>query len=105
MPFTGNENHSITLQDAAAMTKKYRDTVGTTFLAGYFGKTAISNIINQAACVGIRIYNARKTTGEFNFVLVGVKSDGEELYDDQLAEQTWACPPYCPNASPLNGTT
>ena len=105
MPFTGNEDHSISLKDAAKMTENYRTTAGAgAFLGGYFGKIALQAILNQQGCTGIRIYNARNDAGEPNFVLVGVKSDGEDLTDGSLAEYSMGCPPFCPTASALNGT-
>lgn len=105
MPFTGNEDHSISLQDAAKMTEKYRGAAGAgAFLGGYFSKSALNTILSQQRCVGIRIYNARNETGSPNFVLVGVQADGEDMTDGELAEFTTGCPPFCPTASALTGT-
>ena len=105
MPFTGNEDHSISLEDATEMTENYRQATGLgLFLGAYFGKTAISDILSQDNCVGIRIYNAKSNAGKLNFVLVGVNANGDDMYDGELAEMGIACPPFCPTSSPLNGT-
>ena len=105
MAFTGDEDHSINLKDAAKLTANYRESAGAeSFLGGYFSKNAILNILNQQSCVGLRIYNATSDTGEPTFVLVGVNSNGDDLTDGGLAEFVSACPPYCPVASELTGT-
>ena len=104
MTFTGNEDHSISLNDATGFTARYRETMGTDFLGGFFGKSAISEILNQTGCVGIRIYNAIDDKGENCYVLVGADSDENDMYDGKLAEVSLGCPPKCPEESPLAGT-
>lgn len=104
MPFTGDENHDISLKDAAVLTKAYRDSAGANaVLAVFFGKTAISDIIAQKDCVGIRIYNAIKD-GKLTFVVVGATADEGDMGDGNIAEMGIICPPYCPTDSALNGT-
>lgn len=105
MPFTGNEDHGMSLEDAAKLTKNYRDSgsVGT-MLGGFFGKTALLAILNQTGCVGMRIYNAKFEDGTATYVLVGVDSAGEDKEDGVIAEIAFPCPPNCPKESVLNGT-
>ncbi len=103
--FTGDEDHSISLEEAAELTKNYRVSAGAgAFLGGYVGKSAVLEILNQGSCRGLRIYNATSDTGEPTFVLVGVNSSGDDLTGGVLAEFVSACPPYCPAASELTGT-
>lgn len=105
MPFTGNENHEISLEKAAKLTANYRESVSAgTMLGGFFGKTAISNILNQDGCAGMRIYNAKFEDGKSTYVLVGVNTAGDDLEDGELAEIVLPCPPYCPESSALTGT-
>ena len=104
MGVTGNEDHAISLDDAAALTKVFRDSASAdAILAGYFGKTALSGLLAQSGCAGLRIYNAIKD-GKPNFVLVGVNKEGEDLQDGELLEFMLPCPPLCPTTSRLNGT-
>lgn len=104
MPFTGKENHRISLGDAAVLTQSYRDSAGTDeVLAVFFGKEGISEILNQAGCVGIRIYNAKKN-GKLTFVVVGVRSDEENMESGSIAEIGLPCPPFCPKSSSLQGS-
>jgi hypothetical protein len=105
MQFTGQEDHSIKLEEAAKLTANYREAQGSgAFLGGYFSMEGIKKIIGQGNCVGIRIYNGLGEGGEGHFILVGVTSDGEDLHGGEIAEYEYQCPPYCPTASPLNGT-
>lgn len=105
MSFTGNEDHGMSLEEAAKLTKKFRDSASAaTMLGGFFGKTAISSILNQTGCVGMRIYNALLEDGAATYVLVGVDAAGEDLEDGEIAEITLPCPPNCPVSSTLAGT-
>lgn len=103
MPFTGNEDHDFPLQTAAAWTKNYRDssTEGTT-IAHFFGKEAIKAILNQADCVGIRIYYALDDAGKKQLIVVGVEANENDLYNGLLAERSFTCPPVCGVNNPLN---
>ena len=105
MPFTGEEDHGISLEEAAKLTENFRESMSTgMILGGFFGKTALSDILKQDECVGMRIYNAQFADGKPTYVLVGVNAAGEDLEDGELAEIVLPCPPYCPKASTLNGT-
>jgi hypothetical protein len=102
MAFTGNENHDITLSEAAAMTANYRNDNPDETIAHYFGKSAIIDIFNQSGCVGMRVYYAIKDTGEKQLVIVGVDADGNDLYNGKLADRSFNCPSDCSAANPLN---
>jgi hypothetical protein len=103
MSFTGHENHDISLTEASAWTKNFRDSItpGQT-IAHYYGKDAIQAILNQEGCVGIRIYYALDTAGVKQLVTVGVDASGNDLYQGLLADRTLRCPLSCSAANPLN---
>lgn len=103
MAFTGKENHSISLDDAAHLTKNYRDNnpPGIT-LGHYFGRDAIDAILAQDECVGIRIYYGLTDEGTKQLVITGVDADKNDLYDGVLAERSILCPPDCGTLNPLN---
>lgn len=103
---TGNENHSITLSDAAKMTKAYRQsiTAGST-IAHAFGKSAIQAILNQSGVVGVRIYYGLNEEGEKQLIVVGTDTLGNDLYTGLLAERSLHCPEDCSSANPLNSDT
>ena len=105
MAFTGEEDHGMSLEEAAKLTANFRRSVSTgTMLGGFFGKTALSDILNQAGCVGMRIYNGLLGDGKATYVLVGVNSAGEDLEDGEIAEIMFPCPLICPESSSLAGT-
>lgn len=102
MHFTGHENHSITLAEAAEMTKNFRDQKATQPLGGFFGKDAIEAILNQEECVGLRYYNAENAKGELTIVLVGVKANMDDMFNGVLAEFSRPTPTYSGVKNPLN---
>jgi hypothetical protein len=107
MTVTGHENHDIPLSEASAWTKNYRiANPGTpdnpTVLGHYFGMDAINAILAQTGCVGIRIYYALDDSGVKQVIICGVTVDGNDLYNGQLAERSYNCPPQCSANNPLN---
>lgn len=102
MAFTGNENHDIPLSTASQWTANYRNANPNQTKGHFFGKNAIDAILAQQGCVGIRIYYALDDSGSKQLILVGVTSDGNDLYNGLLAERSFKCPPDCGNANPLN---
>jgi hypothetical protein len=103
MSFTGNEDHSISLATASAWTKKFRNSSneGDT-IAHFYGKEAIQAILDQANCVGIRIYYAIDDNGNKQLVLVGANAAENDLYEGLLAERGTPCPTKCSATNPLN---
>lgn len=94
--FSGNENHSITLDQATLLVKNFQSTAPESSILGeYFGRDAILSILNQDQCVGLRIYNGRKDDGTPVFVLVGVDGSGCDMKSGILAELGFPCPPFC----------
>lgn len=101
---TGLEDHSITLAEASAWTAAFRAAHPNAIKANAFGGKAISDILAQTGCVGIRIYYSLDTNNVQQLIVVGVDSDGNDLYEGLLAERSMPCPPYCSTANPLNTT-
>jgi hypothetical protein len=103
MGFTGNEDHSITLEDAAKLTANYRQNAGAKAIkGGFFGKTALKAIIDQEECVGIRFYYGQNSDGTSCMVLVGTDASENDMISGLLAEREWLCPPFCGEANVLN---
>ena len=103
MSFTGDENHSISLTEAAGMTERYRNSVHAgDKIGGFFGRNAIESILAQTGCVGIRYYYGLNQYNKPVLVLVGVTSNGDDLYNGELAEISFPCPEYCAADNPLN---
>lgn len=99
---TGSENHAISLTDAIDLTRNYRNgAIPGSTLAEAFGKNAIQDLLNQADCVGLKVYFGRRTDGVQVLVMVGVSSTGMDLVNGSLVETGWPCPPICDSTSPL----
>ena len=103
MPFDGHEDHRITLQEAAEMTKRYRDQMTATEIkGGYFGRDAIEEILEQPDCVGIRYYYGLDTNGSQVLVLTGVLANENDMQNGALMERSRPCPPACGSPNQLN---
>jgi hypothetical protein len=103
MSFTGNEDHSITLADAAEMTARFRDNMPwDDTIAEFFGKSALLAILNQEDCVGIRLYFGFDDQMRPSMVAVGAKANQDDLVNGYLAERALKCPIYCSSANDLN---
>jgi hypothetical protein len=104
MIFTGNENHEISLNEAAELTQRFRDNLPVidNTIAEYFGKSALEDVLSQQDCVGIRVYYGIDSEMKKHLVIVGVNSDGNDLYEGALMEMTIPCPPVCSTSNPLN---
>lgn len=104
MPFTGNEDHSISIEGAADLTRNYRNTSESgAIIAEFFGKDALERILAQEGCVGIRCYYGKKENGTPALILVGTDANEDDLIDgDEIAQAGNPCPPYCASANALN---
>jgi len=97
-------DHYISLDDAIRITTAWRDAGGSLQKGGTFAfhRIGVDRIMKQPGCVGMRAYAALKD-GNDVWVLVGVDDKGNDMLDE-LAEDPFFCPPYCPDG-PLAGTT
>ena len=114
MAFNGNEGAPIALATAKRWTARYRqneeqnNTGKTVTKAHFFGKEKILEVLNQEECVGIRIYYGINEDDKREVIVVGAKSDqnnilpsDEDITDSNnggvlLDNSTW-CPPICPD--------
>jgi hypothetical protein len=101
--FTGNEDHTITLQEASDLTARFRLSVGALGLkGGYFSKSAIQAVLNQPDAVGIRFYYGISLTFSPVLVMVGVKANGDDLINGIVLDKALMCPPACSVSNSLN---
>jgi hypothetical protein len=100
--FSGHEDHNITLQEGIELTKAYRVTTrGDVILGQYFGKDALSNVLAQPGCVGLRMYYAKHKDGSPTLVIVGVDNKGIDMTKGLICQRAGECPPYCKGSSEL----
>jgi hypothetical protein len=103
MPVPPPNSHVISLKDAAALTKRFRDSVPAgSIIAGMFNAQDIRRILDQAGCEGLRYYYGLDVSNTPVLVLVGVTADGNDMYNGELAEISILCPTDCADPNPLN---
>ena len=108
MAFTGNEDHEISLQDAAVLTKNFRDAQQSAnpILGMYFSKAGIEQVLNQTGCVGIRVYYGLKEDAPESMIptliVCGVDANEDDMADGVLLDYGKTCPNNCSAANPLN---
>ncbi len=107
--FTGNEDHTISLELAGQMTSAFQSDNPYKTYAWYFSKKAVGQLLAHERCVGIRIYGGLKQDGQFSPVIFSVTSEGKDLVGGGLSkavsdstigpmdpiEEAMPCPPFC----------
>ena len=101
MAFTGKEDHSISLQDAADLTRNYRNATLVGIKGHFFGKDTIERILAQEGCVGLRLYHAVEN-GNHTLVMVGTDAKEDDLVNGEIAQFAPPCPPNCGQLNALN---
>jgi len=106
MSLDPNKDHSIDLETASKLTKRYREKIqsGAT-ISSAFNKMSISAIMDQPECVGLRMYYAVADNGKDTLVLVGVNEEGDDLYEGKLMEWGGECPPNRASMNPLKSSS
>ncbi|MDX2362287.1 MAG: hypothetical protein QNK23_15880 [Crocinitomicaceae bacterium] len=103
MAFDGTEGTVITLATASDWTENYRDVKASGDPNGqFYGKSKITDILDQEDCVGIRIYYAINGDDEKVLVLVGAKANEDDIDDGDIVEMGTKCPPRCGRNNDLN---
>src|SRR5690349_17012436 len=98
-----DRDHKISLDDAVALTRRYRDSAGKDpKKGGAFHADQVRALLDQPGCVALRIYYGQRDNGDPAFVLVGLDKDDKELTGGILLEVCFFCPPLCTDGSPLN---
>jgi hypothetical protein len=96
-------DHHISLEAAAALTRRYRDVAGKAAQkAGAFHADQVGELLAQPGCVALRIYYGKDESGENTLVLVGVDGNDKDMTGGVLLDFIFPCPPVCTEDSPLN---
>ena len=101
MAFTGHEDHTITLDAGAALTKEFRKRYASQPKGYFFSKDTLQSILQQGECVGIRFYFGSDTDGKLKLVFVGAKADENDILNI-VGDAGCLCPPACGYANSLN---
>ena len=95
-------NHKISLEEAAAHTRRHREAKVHPINAGAFHADQVRELLAHPDCAALRIYHGRDEKGAPTFVLVAADAAGNDLTGGAVLEVMFPCPPVCPVNSPLN---
>jgi hypothetical protein len=95
-------DHRISLTDAAALTRRHREADPSGVKAGTFDRAQVLALLEQPACVALRVYFGRHADGTPALVLTGVDNADDDLSAGTILQEHWPCPPVCGAANPLN---
>ena len=105
--FDGNEGSIVSTTVAAGMTHNYNecpDDSKPVFKGQFFGKNKLKELMDDCGSDfnGLRIYNSMTDGGEGGFVVVGVKADQNDMYENIILASGPTGPNCCAASSPLN---
>jgi hypothetical protein len=96
-------DHKITLVEAIALTRRFRETASpNSERGGMFHRAALDELLRQPGCAGVRLYHGRNPDGSAALLLVGVDEQGNDMTDGTILERQYPCPPYCGDPDGLN---
>lgn len=94
-------DHRIDRRQAASLTRRHREAAGPDAeRGGLFPREPVQQLLAQKGCEGLRFYYGRNEDGTPALVLVGVDEDGNDMFDGEVLDVHFPCPPFCP---PPNG--
>ena len=102
MAFNGTEGEFITLAEGGAMTKAWREGECGPANAVFFGREKLMAILDQADCMGIRMYFGENEDKEKTLVLVGASADEDDQVEGKILDRGHPCPTKCGNSNSLN---
>lgn len=101
--FTGDEHHQVPLEEGIQYTKNYRKSsqrFGPS--SAYFGREIVEKILDQAKCVGIRIYYAKQASGTPTLVLTGAETNNADQFRGILGIEHQSFASWVPSPNELN---
>ena len=117
------KSHFISLQDAVAMTEKFRKNKDNILAPEFrnqiiipfsetFNREAIEKLLSAENCAAIRIYYGMDEKMKLHAILVAVNDSNEDILPPEgalssadnpvIVEEGQRCPDFCPPKSPLN---
>ncbi len=102
MELDENTGGEITLAEAQKYVVAFRTKYPNEVKAFFIGSKNVEKILEQADCIGIRIYNGYDSEANgLNLVLVGVDDKGEDMTDGIIMDKMKPCPVGCDSTSAL----
>ncbi len=105
LELSGSEGEFVTLEYAANLTANYRQQSDAhSRFSHVFGVEKLMAIINQAECVGVRVYYGLDDEGNQELVLIGTDAAGNDIFTGPMVNRGIFCPPHCSDPNGLNST-
>ncbi len=102
IPSDGTGQFRITTDAAVQLLKNYRSGAPAGSVWGeFFGRDAVTSVLNQPGCTGLRIYFGKKSDSSSALVIVGVDSTTGDILPGITLETGLPCPPFCDTKSIL----
>ncbi len=102
VPSGGTRQFIITADAAVQLLKNYRSGAPAGSVWGeFFGRDALTSVLNQPGCTGLRIYFGKKSDSSSALVIVGVDSSSSDITGGPILESGIPCPPLCDGSSSL----
>jgi len=95
-------NHTISLADASALTKRFQKANPNAIKAGAFHADQVLKMLGQPGCVAMRVYYGQAADGTGNLVLTAMDSADNDLTGGVILEVVFPCPPFCGGGNSLN---
>ncbi|HEU5218541.1 MAG TPA: hypothetical protein VFU23_07770 [Gemmatimonadales bacterium] len=108
MPLPDPKSHRISLDEAIAQARRFREALNRGDLfsrkekGGLFLRKEVDELLAQPGCAGLRFYYGRNAAGGDTVILVGADANGNDMTKGVVLEDHFLCPPFCGDASPLN---
>jgi hypothetical protein len=80
-----DKDQCISLEEASALTKVYREANPNAIRNEVFGKEILQAILNQADCVGVRLYYGGSDGTDI--VVCGIYDNGNDIYNGVLGDR------------------
>lgn len=101
MPFTGNEDFTISLTDAGNQNKTFRSKNPTQTKAVYMSRYMLEQFLANPDHVGIRVYIGQDSDSKFTMNFCAVLENEDDVLD-LVAGDAYRCPVKCGNNNALN---
>lgn len=103
MPLPPSRSQQISLAEAAADTRRFRDRAGPDAeKGGFFFREVLDKLLAQPGCVGIRYYHGLDAQDQPSLIIVGVDAKGDDITGGVLMDFHYPCPPFCGDGNALN---
>jgi hypothetical protein len=82
---------------AQQMIDKFQSTYPDRLLASSFSRAAVESVLNKKDAAGIYFANGLDENNAEHLILVGLQENGTIMWTGGGVNNSFPCPPYCPN--------